>query len=332
MIAQILLALALLSPAQTDTLYAVDLYGLRSVPEASVRAAIGVRAGDALPASLEPMRARLRALPGVEDVDVSAVCCSENGRTMLYVGIRERGTPALTFRTAPVRTVPLPAEVLAVEQRFDDALMSAMKRGVSGEDHSQGYSLAQDSALRAVQLQFVRIAAQRFDTLVAVLHNSSSAAQRALAAQIIAYGANRQAVTRELLYGVGDPNDEVRNNAVRALGVLADWSNQNRQAGVQIPAAPFIDFLNSVSWTDRNKGFLVLMYLTATRDAALLAQLRARALPSLIEMARWKNSGHALAPFLILARIVGVEDGEAFQAFQSGERETVIRRAQSPGR
>jgi hypothetical protein len=324
-----LFASLLLAPPQADTLYAVDLYGVLSVPEAVVRAAIGLRAGDPVPSSLDAARTRLRALPGVAEVDISAVCCSENGRTMLYVGIRESGTPPITYRSPPTRVASLPGEIVAAGNRFEAALGEAVRRGATGEDHSKGYWLAQDSALRAVQQVFIQIATQRFDTLSTVLHNSSDASQRALATQIIAYGANRQNVLRELLYAAGDPSDGVRNNAVRALGVLADWVNQNPQSGIAIPAAPFIDFLNSVSWTDRNKGVLVLMHLTTSRDPALLAQLRTRGLQSLIEMARWKNAGHALGPFIMLARIAGTEDGEAFRAFQAGERERVITRAQA---
>jgi hypothetical protein len=234
----LLVALTLLSAQRADTLYAVDLYGLRAVPETSVRAAIGVRAGDVMPASFEAMRARLRALPGVEDVDISTVCCGENSRPILYVGIRERGTRPITFRPAPAGAARLPADIVAAGSGFESALEKAVQRGVTGEDHSQGYWLAHDSVLRSVQQTFIGMATQRFDTLIAVLHNSGDASHRALAAQILANGANRGNVTRELLYAVRDPNDEVRNNAVRALGVLADWANSNPRAGVAIPRRP----------------------------------------------------------------------------------------------
>jgi hypothetical protein len=119
----------------------------------------------------------------------------------------------------------------------------------------------------------------------------------------------------------------VRNNAVRALAVLAEWLSQNPQPGELIHATPFVDFINSVSWTDRNKGVMVLLPLTASRDPELLRELRTRGLDSLIEMARWSSAGHALGPFVILARLAGVEDGEAFRAWQSGEREAIIARA-----
>jgi hypothetical protein len=304
---------------------------MRTVSESSLRAAIGLRAGDPVPDSDDSIRARVRALPGVAEVHVSSVCCSENGRTVLYVGIREVGTPPKMFRAEPNGAARLPRDILAAGVRFESALMSAVHRGATAEDGSHGYSLAQDSALRSVQEDFLQIAADRSDTLTSVLRTSADARHRALAAQILAYGASRQTVARELLYAAEDPSDAVRNNAARALAVLVAWVNQNPHAGVAIAPELFVDFLNSVSWTDRNKGVMVLMPLTASRDSALLAQLRSRALPSLIEMARWTNAGHALGPFLILARIAGLSDDDAFQAWQAGDREVIIARAAVSG-
>ena len=323
----ILLSLALTAGVNPDTLHSVDLYGLRSVSEASVRAAVGLRAGDPVPASTDAIRYRVQALQGVAEVQISKICCSETGRMILYVGIRETGTPPLRYAASPSGGALLPAEIFQTEARYTSALQSAVKRGVAAEDGSQGYSLAQDSTVRAVQQEFIRIAARHTDTLISVLRTSANAEHRALAAQILAYGANRQTTARELLRAVRDPNDGVRNNATRALGVLAGWAIQNPAAGVRIPPDPFIDFLNSISWTDRNKGVFALAALTGSRDAAMLAELRRRALPALIEMARWKSAGHALLPFIVLARVAGLDDGAAFQAWQNGQVEAVIARA-----
>jgi hypothetical protein len=310
-----------------DTLYAVDLYGLRLVSEASVRAAVGLRAGDPRPTSIEPIRARVSAIEGIAEARVSAVCCSENGRTILYVGVRESGTAPLSFRAAPTGDSELPADVMAAGRRFESALIGAVQRGTTAEDHSQGHALAEDAALRATQDAFVEIAAEDRDTLVHVLHHAQNAAHRALAAQILAYAPDRRLAARELIYAAGDPDEAVRNNAVRALAVLAEWLSQHAQSSVVIPATPFIDFVNSVSWTDRNKGVMVLLPLTASRNPELLRELRTRGLDSLVEMARWSSAGHALGSFLILARLAGVDDGEAFRAWQSSQREAIIARA-----
>jgi hypothetical protein len=102
-----LFTVALYGQAAADTLYAVDLYGLRSVSEAAVRQAVGVRAGDPVPASLEPIRARVSAIAGVAEVDVSAVCCSENGRTAAACSVISRKASEsaewLTLKRSPLK-------------------------------------------------------------------------------------------------------------------------------------------------------------------------------------------------------------------------------------
>ncbi len=328
MMMQLLPALLWALAAGPDTLSSVDLYGLRTVSESAVRAAIGLRPGDPAPDSVGPIRARVQAVRGVAEVDVARVCCSENGGTMLYVGIREDATtPMVQHRPVPTGAARLPAGILAAGVAFDSALMSAVRRGTASEDGSRGYSLSRDSAMRAVQERFIDFAARRAPLLDTVLRTSADAGHRALAAQVIAYGADRKAVAAALLHAVDDPDESVRNNAVRALAVLAGWAREHPEAGVVIPSYSFLRLLDSVKWTDRNKGVFALMELTATRDSTLLAELRARSLPALAEMARWTSPGHAMAPFLILARIAGMDDEAAFQAWQAGERESVIARA-----
>ena len=323
----LLVALGQAPVAAPDTLHAVDVYGARTVAVDALRAAIAVRAGDPVPASTEAIRSRVAALPGVAEARVATVCCSETGRPLLYVGIREVGVPPITFGAEPTGDARLPAEVVAAGARFEAALVDAVRRGAAEEDGAQGYALARDAALRSVQEEFLRIAAARADALTRVLRTSADAEHRALAAQVLAYAADRHLVARELLRAARDPSEAVRNNATRALAVLAAWVGDHPEAGVAIPAELFVDFVTSVSWTDRNKGVMVLVPLTASRDTALLAQLRARALPSLVEMARWTSAGHALMPYLLVARIAGVGEAEAFRAWQAGEREVVIERA-----
>ena len=92
----------------------------------------------------------------------------------------------------------------------------------------------------------------------------------------------------------------------------------------RIPHEPFIAFLNSPVWTDRNKATGALMTLSASRDASLLASLRKEALVALVEMARWKSEGHARPAFVILGRIAGYSDDAANAAWDRGERELVI--------
>ena len=67
--------------------------------------------------------------------------------------------------------------------------------------------------------------------------------------------------------------------------------------------------------------------MTESREAALLNDLRTRALESLIEMTRWKSSGHAYMPFVILGRVAGMSEDAINAAWERKDPEMVIKAA-----
>ena len=156
-------------------------------------------------------------------------------------------------------------------------------RGFVKEDVSQGHSLMADSTARMIQLRFVDLAAKHRDSLRAVLRTSDDENHRAFAAEVLAYSANKQSVVEDLVYAMRDPSGEVRNNATRALALIAIYGRQHPDLKIDVPYEPFIDLLNSVAWTDRNKASLALMQLTESRDPKLLAALKTRAFDAVVE-------------------------------------------------
>ena len=127
-----------------------------------------------------------------------------------------------------------------------------------------------------------------------------------------------------------DPDPDVRNNATRALLVFAEFSPKPPVQKIKISPQPFIEMLNSCIWSDRNKSSAALAKLTEKRDPALLAEIRSQALPSLLEMASWKNLGHALYPLMILGRIGGLPDDEIQKNLERGNRDSIIAAVTKP--
>ena len=166
-------------------------------------------------------------------------------------------------------------------------------------------------------------AERHLDTLRQVLRRSADPEQRKIAGLVIGYAKDKNAVLDDLQYAVLDADEAVRNNASRSIGAIAVLAQERPELGIEIDPDPFIDMLNSLVWTDRNKATLVLGTLAGSRDARLLEQLRQRALPSLIDMTRWK-SGHAAGGYSILGRMSGLSDDELEDAWEKGERERVI--------
>jgi hypothetical protein len=101
----------------------------------------------------------------------------------------------------------------------------------------------------------------------------------------------------DLVYGMADSSEHVRNNAMRALAMFGEMVPVANRPVPRIPAS---------------------------RDASLLVRLRKDALVPLIEMARRKSDGHARPAFDILARMAGYSDDAAKAAWDRDERELVI--------
>lgn len=301
----------------------IDFYGLRSVSEQRVRGALQIKEGDTLPESWEETQRRLGAIPNVQQARFNAACC-EAGKIILYVGIRETGAPSLQFRPAPTGAIRLPPAIIKAGEAFDDALMEGVRKGDVSEDDSRGHALSSYPKMRAIQGMFVTFAVQDLKLLRAVLRESGDALHRALAAQIIGYAESKRDVVEDLVYGMSDPDGNVRNNSMRALAIIAGFAERSPKLGIKVPVKPFIDLLNSIMWSDRNKSSYALYQLTEKRDPVVLLKLRESALPSLVEMSRWKSPGHAYRPFFLLGRVGNLSEAEIQKHWDRGNRETLI--------
>jgi hypothetical protein len=152
-----------------------------------------------------------------------------------------------------------------------------------------------------------------------VLLSSSDAHHRAIAAQMLGYGHQSREQIDALVRASLDPDDG--NDAVRAIEVLA---GAKPNLARMVPTDPFVQLLHSGKWSDHNKASLVLVALTKTRDQKLLDQLRTEALDSLLEMAQWRNIGHAEAALSIIGRIAGIDEETLNQLMESHRPEAII--------
>jgi hypothetical protein len=264
----------------------------------------------------------------VQDAQLSEICCDGSGRTMVFVGIAESGAPRATFRAAPTGNVRLPAPIIARDSIFSLRLIEAVRAGRSAEVDSGGHTFFADSALNGIQHEYLAFAATNISLLREVLAHSASAEQRVLAAELLGYAPDVRTVIADLVAAMRDPVSDVRNAALRALWVIAAYGAKTPAIGIHVPAAPFIAMLWSLVWTDRNKSSLALSELTISRDSALLAELRARAVRPLLDIARWSDPGHAFPGVVLLGRIEGRSDQQIFAAMQRGDRTPIIEEAE----
>jgi hypothetical protein len=313
-----------LAAQQMPPIGIIDLYGLRTLPESTVRGTLGIREGDPVPDSTGPATRRLRALPNVADARLNLVCCSSDGKAILFVGVAEFGAPLSATYSAPTGSIRLPDYIVKLGRAFDDTLMAAVRQGQAAEHDSAGHAFFDYPAANAIQHRYLAIAAAELPILRDVLHHSASAAHRALAAELLGYAPNVAVVVPDLENAIHDPDDAVRNNAMRALAVIALYAQQSPLLGIRVSATPFVQMLNSLVWTDRNKASFALFELTANREPALLAVLRTRAVPALLDIARWRSAGHAYSGYMILGRVEGMPEDALVQAWQHGDRSAVL--------
>jgi len=258
---------------------------------------------------------------GREPTDVSFICCDAKQNYIVYIGLPGESYEALTFDPAPTGKVRLPKDAVKLSETLNEALNNAVMGGHATEDQSQGYALTNDPKARKAQLAFREYALQHQALILQVLSSSSDADHRAAAAQLLGYGRQSDGQVDALVHASLDPDDEVRNNAARALWVLA---GAKPDLARRIPPQPFIRLLRSGAWLDHNKASLVLVALTTTREPKVLDELRAAALDSLLEMARWRSLGHAEAALMILGRMAGIDEETLNKLIEAGQTGPIL--------
>jgi hypothetical protein len=294
----------------------IDIYGNRNISSDTIFNRINLSSGarisekDLVNRSLEK---KVESIPGVKLAKTSLICCDKNGAYHLFIGIAESDSVILSLRNAPTLRITLPAKYTNAYKQFSERLGDAIQEKQADEDWSEGHSLIRYPPARRIQEKYKTWADEDFIMLSKVLRSSVYAVERATAAQILAYNFDKRKVVPELMYAIIDESDDVRNNAVRALAVIAYYASEHPEKNISIPYRPFIRFINSIIWSDRNKGLSVLMHLTKSRNEKLLAELRESSLAALKEMALWKSQSHAIPAFVILGRMAGLSEDEIFK-------------------
>jgi len=308
-----LFAIAFSVEAQKLEIGIVEYYGLSSPgapTKVQVDGCLAFKAGMQIDGESknvwgDPSVACLKKLPGVKQATLEGVCCDEKNRAMIFVGVSQQAAPAV--KRAFSTDTQLPDNVIAAYDTLLGGLLNAIQTGQADEDDSKGHALFRFPKAAESQEVFNSYAATNLKTLRDVLHSSQRVKDREVACWVIPFHTEKKEILGDLVVAVGDPNEDVRNNAIRALGILDNYFKQTK-VDVRIDPSPFVELMNSISWSDRNKSANILLSLTWDRQPSLMAKLKREALYSLADMSRWKSTGHAHAAFMILGRLAGWND------------------------
>lgn len=291
--------------------------------------AIGVKAGDPMP-SRGQVEEALDKVPGVTASRVEAVCCI-NANPILYVGVEERGDPHVEYHSNPSGDANLPE---VIEEKYNallDAAGASLRGKNADEDLTNGYSLMADPEARELQQALIPLVKDHVKEVDNVLRNSADPDQRAAAAYVLQYGphsgAEAKLVGDDLQYALRDLDDNVRRNAILAIRAVMVGLKLHPDQDIKIEPTWFVELMNSAVWSDRHEAASALLTLTEDHADETLKLLRERALPSVLEMARWHDLQHALPGFLLAGRLAGMPDAQVREAWVSGDHETVLKAA-----
>jgi len=256
--------------AQRLRIGSIEYFGTKDIDVEKVKRSLSAHEGEemnleSLPALITQIKTAVKTSIGAEPTEVAPVCCDVHDRWIIYVGLPGKNSRTLTYNASPKSTVHFPTDVVMLYRETMDVLTESV-HAQSPEDRTKGYALSSYAPLRAKQLAMREYAVKHAALIHQVLNNSKDAEQRVVAAQLLGYVDHNNLQIRSLVHASRDRDDAVRNNAVRALGVLAE---SNPEIARKIPPQGFVEMLNSDIWKDRNKGGLLLSVLTIPRDPRL---------------------------------------------------------------
>ena len=289
----------------------IEFFGHQGHDETKLRAAIAASSW-----SPEKVRAAL-AVIGVAPTDVAVICCDDQQREVLFVGIAGASYQPFPFNPEPTDALRFGREPRQLADAADQASVRAARRGgdAGSEDDSAGYAMFKDPALRRVLLRIRKYALAHENELFDMLAHSSHVRSRQIASQFLGYATASPSQIAALATAARDPNGTVRNNATRALGVLV---RSNARWAAEVPVAPFVAMVRSGIWTDRNKAVTLLDQLTISRDPATLDMVRESAESALLEMARWRNVGWSYRARMVIGRLRGIPEEKLQQLAGAG--------------
>jgi hypothetical protein len=221
--------------------------------------------------------------------------------------------------------------LIANYRRFLDEVEDSMRGKNADEDLTNGYSLMADPDCRSIQTGFLQSVATDLPNIAKVVRDSSDVEQRAAAVYLLQYAPRGPRTTPVMMNGIQwalqDDDDTVRESAMNSLRAVMVGAKLHPDQEIHVEATWLVALMNSVVWSDRFHASQVLAALTESPNPEVLDLLRSRALPSVLEMARWHDLKHALPAFMLAGRLAGMSDSQIQQAWVSENREAVLEAA-----
>lgn len=283
---------------------AIEFFGASGHDLASLRAVLPVREGSEVNAQdMNDLVARIRWM--AKAADVALVCCdrrSPEESWTIFIGWPDGPGDGFRHAATPRARLRLPADGLALAQSSWAVWQEAQAAGMSDTVKP---SSDLDIKLRETELSIRQYTMRHGERLRRVLRNSSDAQHRSIAAHFLSYGRRSRVLVNALVAACHDADEGVRDNATRSLMVLL---RTDMRVAAWVPASEMVAMLHSGTWSDRQRAAILLLNLSEEQNPKLLSEIRGRAWPALLEMARWRGADQAGPARQLLGRAGGLDE------------------------
>lgn len=302
------------SPAELER---IDVFGSRQLDRDAVLARWGDRLAQVLrdpeAADERKLEAEIRAAGRFAYVHLAWVMYPPP-EAVAYLTIdlvdeedRER---RMTFAPAPTGTHGDPDGLIALWTEYERAAMARVMDGsakLMGEKCPFWHCLTfAHESLVPYRDAFARRVPAVERELAAVLREEARGNRRAAAAFLLAHLASGERVVELMLPSIDDPDELVRNNAMRVLALIATNHPQ-----IAIPVAPIVAALRYPSTSDRNKASGILAGITRRPlDAATREAILAGGGEILVDMLALRQPNNHDFAYTILKQLSGRDLGE----------------------
>ncbi len=263
---------------------------------------------EALPGLMDQINKAVQAETGKKATDIAPVFYQKSWT--MYIGLPGTSSQAYKLNPVPGEKTELPKALMDTYGQTMDANVHALETGLP-EDRAKYNQLREESKEQAKNIT---------EQLMHVLAKSSDPRQRTVAAHCLGLVAHTESQIKALAAAANDQDSCVRNDAVRALGVIA---YDRGPLARFIPAGDCIKLLSSGTWSDRNKGSFVLEGMIKDRDPKLIEALRLQAVPALKEMAGW-DLGHSSPALEMLGAIANIPEDKLKRLIEEGKYKEII--------
>ncbi len=296
----------------------VDTYGSSRINEGIIRKLLGpaldkwLKKGLANDETAPQMEATLRGRVikkfGFPFAEWSVVQYFQPGDLAIHVtlDVVEKSDVAkrMPFYEAPTKQMSDPDNLIKSWQEYEDTALDLVEKGQLEPDIAQCAALHcpfghKHPKLKKYESIFVEGVKKDEQALVEITKKDARPEDRASAAYLLAYLKDGNRVVNYEMAMVRDPDDLVRNNALRVLGDIAEFHPE-----YVIPAAPIVQAIHFPRVSDRSKALYVAFQMVGsnhdTKDLLLKDDV-----PDLIQMMQSKQPDHRDLSYGILRKISG---------------------------